>query len=208
MSRRFEGGRLVVATHNAGKLREIGDLLAPFGVETVSAGALGLPEPAETEETFEGNARIKAHAAAQASGLPALADDSGIAVDALGGAPGVRTADWAEGPGGRDYARAMARVWRDLEALGAPEPRSARFLCCLSLAWPDGHDETFLGRAEGRIVWPPRGAHGFGFDPVFLPAGGTLTFAEMIPADKHAVSHRADAFRQLVDACFADRAPR
>jgi XTP/dITP diphosphohydrolase len=205
VTRRFAGGRLVIATHNAGKVREIGDLLAPFGVETVSAGALGLPEPAETEDSFEGNARIKAHAAAQASGLPALADDSGVAVDALGGAPGVRTADWAETPKGRDYPMAMATVWEKLEAAGAPEPRAARFVCCLSLAWPDGHDETFVGAAEGRIVWPPRGARGFGFDPVFLPEGRTQTFGEMDPADKHAISHRADAFAKLVAACFGER---
>ncbi len=205
MTRRFAGGRLVLATHNAGKVREIGDLLAPFGVETVAAGALGLPEPAETEDTFEGNARLKAHAAARASGLPALADDSGVAVDALGGAPGVRTADWAETPQGRDYPMAMATVWRKLEVAGAPEPRTARFVCCLSLAWPDGHDETFVGVAEGRIVWPPRGARGFGFDPVFLPEGRTQTFGEMDPAGKHLISHRADAFAKLVAACFGER---
>lgn len=203
MTRRFGGGRLVVASHNAGKVREIGDLLAPFGVETVSAKDLGLPVPAETETSFEGNARIKAHAAARAANLPALSDDSGLAVDALDGAPGVYTADWAETPQGRDYAAAMARVWQELEARAAPEPRAARFVCCLSLAWPDGHDETFIGTARGRVVWPPRGANGFGFDPMFLPEGGALTFGEMAPADKHAISHRADAFRQLVAACFA-----
>ena len=203
MSRRFAGGRLVVASHNAGKVREIGDLLAPFGVETVSAKDLGLPVPAETETSFEGNARIKAHAAARAATLPALSDDSGLAVDALDGAPGVYTADWAETPQGRDYAAAMARVWQELETRAAPEPRTARFVCCLSLAWPDGHDETFVGIAEGRVIWPPRGANGFGFDPMFVPDGGALTFGEMAPADKHAISHRADAFRQLVAACFA-----
>jgi XTP/dITP diphosphohydrolase len=195
---------MVVASHNAGKVREIGDLLAPFGVETVSAGDLGLPEPAETEETFAGNARIKAHAAAAASGLPALADDSGLSVDALGGAPGVHTADWAETPAGRDYAAAMRKVWDKLEAAAAPEPRTARFVCCLCLAWPDGHDETFLGTVEGRVVWPPRGERGFGFDPVFVPEGGAESFAEMAPEAKHAISHRADAFRQLVAACFEE----
>ena len=202
MSRRLAGGRLVVASHNAGKVREIGDLLRPFGVETVSAGALGLPVPDETEETFEGNARIKAHAAARAAGLPALADDSGIAVEALDGAPGVRTADWAETPGGRDYMRAMRRAWDALEANGAPEPRRARFVCCLCLAWPDGHDEVFLGTSPGRLVWPPRGGNGFGYDPMFVPDGHDSTFGEMEPQEKHAISHRADAFRQLVAACF------
>lgn len=204
MRRRFAGGRLVVASHNAGKVREIGDLLRPFGVETVSCRELGLPEPAETETTFTGNARIKSHAAARASGLPALSDDSGLSVEALGGAPGVYTADWAETGQGRDYGQAMARVWRELEALGAPEPRRAAFHCCLSLAWPDGHDETFEGIAQGRVVWPPRGANGFGFDPIFLPDGGSETFGEMDPAAKHAISHRADAFRQLVAACFGE----
>jgi XTP/dITP diphosphohydrolase len=207
MTRRFAGGRLVVASHNAGKVREIGDLLRPFGVETISAGDLGLPEPAETETTFLGNARIKSHAAARASGLPALSDDSGLSVEALDGAPGVYTADWAQTPAGRDYGRAMERVWRELEAKGAPEPRRAAFHCCLSLAWPDGHDESFVGRAEGRIVWPPRGTTGFGFDPIFLPDGHYETFGEMDPAAKHAISHRADAFRQLVAVCFAPETP-
>lgn len=204
MRRRFASPRLVVASHNAGKVREIGDLLAPFGVATVSAGELGLPEPAETENSFSGNARIKAHAAATATGLAALADDSGLAVDALGGAPGVRTADWAETPRGRDYPAAMAKVWQRLDALAAPEPRTARFVCCLALAWPDGHDEVFTGTVEGRVVWPPRGARGFGFDPMFLPQGRALTFGEMDPAEKHTISHRADAFAQLVAACFGE----
>jgi XTP/dITP diphosphohydrolase len=207
MKRRFAGGRLVVASHNSGKVREIGDLLRPFGVETVSAGDLGLPEPPETETTFLGNARIKSHAAAKASGLPALSDDSGLSVAALDGAPGVYTADWAQTPLGRDYGRAMERVWRELEERSAAEPRRAAFHCCLSLAWPDGHDESFIGRAEGRIVWPPRGTTGFGFDPIFLPDGYQETFGEMDPAAKHAISHRADAFRQLVAACFAPEMP-
>jgi XTP/dITP diphosphohydrolase len=207
MTRRFAGGRLVVASHNAGKVREIGDLLRPFGVETISAGDLGLPEPPETETTFLGNARIKSHAAAKASGLPALSDDSGLSVAALDGAPGVYTADWAQTPQGRDYGRAMGRVWRELEERSAAEPRRAAFHCCLSLAWPDGHDESFIGRAEGRVVWPPRGTTGFGFDPIFLPDGYDQTFGEMDPAAKHAISHRADAFRQLVAACFAPETP-
>lgn len=202
MSRHWSGGKLVVASHNAGKVREIGDLLRPYGVETVSAKELGLAEPAETETTFTGNARIKSHAAAKASGLPALSDDSGLSVEALGGAPGVYTADWAETPTGRDYAQAMARVWEELEATAAAEPRRAAFHCCLSLAWPDGQDETVLGRAPGRVVWPPRGDRGFGFDPMFVPDGYSMTFGEMEPAEKHAISHRADAFSQLIARCF------
>lgn len=202
MSRKLEPGRLVVATHNAGKVREMGALLAPFGIETVSAGELGLPEPAETEETFEGNARIKAHAAARASGLPALSDDSGIEVEALGGRPGVHTADWAETGRGRDFVMAMTRVWRLLEEAEAPEPRRARFVSTLCLAWPDGHDEVFRGEVPGRIVWPMRGRAGFGFDPIFLPEGETETFGEMDPERKNAMSHRARAFALLVAACL------
>jgi XTP/dITP diphosphohydrolase len=209
MRRRFTESKLVVASHNPGKVREIGDLLRPFGVETVSAADLGLPVPPETEETFEGNARIKSHAAARAADLPALADDSGIAIEALGGRPGVHTADWAEAPGGRDYMKAMGRAWDELEAIDAPEPRRARFVCCLSLAWPDGHDETFLGTAPGRLVWPPRGDRGFGYDPMFVPDGfRETTFGEMEPDRKHRISHRADAFRQLVAACFVPAAGR
>jgi XTP/dITP diphosphohydrolase len=206
VSRRFAGGRLVIASHNAGKVREIGALLAPFGAESVSAGALGLPEPAETENSFAGNARLKAHAAATASGLPALSDDSGIAVELLGGAPGVHNADWAETPAGRDYGRAMEKVWRIVSGLGAPEPYRARFVCCLCLAWPDGHDETVEGEAPGALIWPPRGARGFGFDPMFVPDAGPggLSFAEMEPEAKHAISHRADAFAKLVARCFGD----
>lgn len=202
MSRMFAGGRLVVATHNEGKAREIGELLAPYSAEAVSAGALGLPVPDETEDSFIGNARIKAHAAAAATGLPALADDSGLTVDALDGAPGVYTADWAETPSGRDWMRAMGKVARLLDAKGAPEPRLAQFRCCLALAWPDGHDEVVEGACAGTLTWPPRGARGFGYDPMFVPEGGALTFAEMAPEKKHAISHRADAFRKLVAACF------
>jgi XTP/dITP diphosphohydrolase len=203
VTRRFPGGRLVVATHNRGKLAEIAALLAPFPAEVVSAADLGLLEPAETEKTFIGNARIKAHAAAAASGLPALADDSGIEVDALGGAPGVHTADWAELPGGgRDFTRAMRRTWAELERARAPLPRTARFRCTLVLAWPDGHDEIFEGAVEGRCVWPMRGGRGHGYDPMFQPDGYALTFGEMDPAEKNRISHRAVAFDRLVAACF------
>ncbi|MCL4186087.1 MAG: RdgB/HAM1 family non-canonical purine NTP pyrophosphatase [Rhodobacteraceae bacterium] len=200
--RRFAGDRLVVATHNRGKLEEIAALLAPCGVTAVGAAELGLPEPAETETTFLGNARIKAHAAARAAGLPALADDSGIEVDALGGAPGVHTADWAETPAGRDFVQAMTRTWRLLEDARAPEPRRARFRCTLVLAWPDGHDEAFDGAVEGRIVWPMRGSLGHGYDPVFLPDGRDLTFGEMDRWEKNRISHRAVAFRKLMEGCF------
>lgn len=202
MARRIEPGPLVIASHNAGKVREIGALLAPFGMEVVSAGALGLPEPAETETSFAGNARIKSLSAARASGRPALADDSGMEVEALGGAPGVYTADWAERPeGGRDFAMAIARVEREVAAAGSKDLR-ARFVCCLSLAWPDGHTEEFEGVVEGMLTFPPRGLLGFGFDPVFTPLGYAETFGEMDPALKHAISHRAGAFRKLVAACF------
>jgi len=201
--RQFDGDKLVIATHNAGKLVEIAELLKPYGISVTSAGELGLEEPEETEDTFAGNARIKAHFAAKASGLPALSDDSGITVDALDGAPGVYTADWAETPTGRNFPMAMKKVWDLLEAKNAPEPRTAAFNCTLCLAWPDGHDEIFEGRVEGRLVWPMRGENGFGFDPIFLPNGHDLTFGEMNPADKKAISHRADAFAKLVQGCFA-----
>lgn len=195
--RRLTEGKLVIASHNAGKLREIAALMAPYGIVAVSAGDLGLPEPAETEETFAGNARIKAHAAAHGSGLPALSDDSGLAVAALDGAPGVHTADWAETPEGRDFPMAMRKLQDLLDARQVPEPRRAAFCCTLCLAWPDGHDEIFEGRVEGRLVWPMRGEKGFGFDPVFEPEGESETFGEMDPARKHAMSHRARAFAAL-----------
>ncbi len=201
--RRLTEPKLVVATHNAGKLAEIAALLAPFSVTAVSAGALSLPEPAETETTFIGNARIKAHAAAQATGLPALADDSGITVDALGGNPGVYTADWAETPNGRDFHMAMDRVYAELQAKNAPYPRLAQFRCTLVLAWPDGHDEVFDGVMEGEVVWPKRGQNGHGYDPIFQPLGQSLTFAEMDEAAKNAISHRGKAFAKLVAGCFA-----
>ncbi|MBS9717650.1 RdgB/HAM1 family non-canonical purine NTP pyrophosphatase [Pseudohalocynthiibacter aestuariivivens] len=200
--RKLTEGKLVVATHNAGKLREISALLAPHGVDVVSAAALGFDEPEETEDTFAGNARIKAHFAAKKSGLPALSDDSGIMVDALDGAPGVYTADWAETPDGRDFPMAMSKVWSKLEDMGAKEPRSASFNCTLCLAWPDGHDELFEGKVDGRLVWPIRGSHGFGYDPMFLPNGESETFGEMSPEKKHGMSHRAAAFSELVDGCF------
>lgn len=195
--------RLVVASHNAGKVREIGDLLRPFGVETTSVGTLGLPVPDETETTFAGNATIKALAAARASGDYALADDSGLCVHALGGAPGVVSADWAEEtPGGpRDFGRAMDRVRAELAAAKATD-LSAHFVCVLALAAPDGGVEVFEGRVDGTLVFPGRGALGFGYDPIFQPVGHTLTFGEMPPADKHAMSHRADAFAKLVAARF------
>ena len=200
--RKFREDRLLVATHNRGKLEEIAALLQPFGIATISAGELGLAEPAETETTFIGNARIKAHAAMRASGLPALADDSGLAVDGLGGAPGVYTADWAETPQGRDFGMAMQKTWDALEAAQAPFPRRAAFCCTLVLAWPDGHDEVFEGRMPGQIVWPGRGTQGHGYDPIFQPDGHSQTFGEMDRWEKNQISHRADAFRKLVEGCF------
>ncbi|MBV8166365.1 MAG: RdgB/HAM1 family non-canonical purine NTP pyrophosphatase [Alphaproteobacteria bacterium] len=189
------GTRVVIATHNPGKLREIDDLVAPYGIEVVSAGALGLPEPEETGTTFEANAALKAHAAAQAAKLPALADDSGVAVTALNGDPGIYSARWA-GPN-KDFALAMRKVH---DALGSASDRSAAFVSVLAVAWPDGHLESFEGRIAGTMVWPPRGERGFGYDPMFVPAGGQQTFGEMEPAAKHAISHRAIAFRKLVAA--------
>jgi XTP/dITP diphosphohydrolase len=197
--RRLEATRIVLASHNAGKVRENAALLAPHGIAIVSAKELGLPEPEETEETFLGNAGIKALAAAQASGLVALADDSGFSVAALDGAPGVRTADWAETPAGRDYGLAMAKV--EKLARHAAD-RRAWFSCALVLAWPDGHVEGFLGEAHGQWVWPPRGEQGFGYDPMFVPDGASETFGEMTAEAKHAISHRAAAFRKLAMACL------
>ena len=200
--RKFSGDRLVIASHNAGKLKEIAALLAPYGITVSSAADHGLDEPEETEDTFAGNARIKAHYAAKGSGLPALSDDSGLSVEALDGAPGVYTADWAETPAGRDFPMAMEKVWTKLEEANASAPRRAAFHCTLCLAWPDGEDALFEGRVDGQIVWPMRGAHGFGFDPVFLPDGETETFGEMDPDKKHGMSHRAEAFRKFVAGCF------
>lgn len=199
---RFTGDRLLVASHNKGKIEEIADLLAPHGVAVVSAAEFALPEPMETETNFAGNARIKAHAAATATGLPALSDDSGLEVEALAGAPGVHTADWAETPQGRDFVRAMTRTWEELERIAAPEPRRAAFVCTLCLAWPDGQDEIFEGRMPGRIVWPMRGTQGHGYDPIFQPDGYDLTFGEMDRWEKNKISHRARAFEKFVAACF------
>jgi XTP/dITP diphosphohydrolase len=197
MSRRFEGRELVLATHNPGKVREIADLMQPFAVKVVAAGALGLPEPEETGVTFEANAELKAVAAASASRRPALADDSGLCVVALGGDPGVYSARWA-GPA-KDFAPAMKKVE---ERLAGNSDRCAFFVAALSLAWPDGHVETFRGEVHGALVWPPRGTRGFGYDPMFVPDGGNETFGEMDPDAKHAISHRAVAFRKLIEACF------
>jgi XTP/dITP diphosphohydrolase len=187
--------RLVIASHNSGKVREIAALLAPLQVSVVSAAELGLPEPEETEATFVGNAALKARAAAVASGLPCLADDSGLEVFALDGAPGVVSARWA-GPN-KDFGLAMERVHRELEAVRGAE-RGARFVCVLALADPSGAVQTFEGEVRGEIVWPPRGSHGFGYDPIFVATGRTITFGEMDPAEKHRISHRADAFAKLL----------
>jgi XTP/dITP diphosphohydrolase len=201
MVRRLAAGtRLVLASHNPGKLAELADLLQPYAVAVVSAAELGLAEPAEDAPDFAGNARIKALAATRASGLPALADDSGFCVAALRGAPGAHSARWA-GPG-KDFAAAMARVHRET---GDASDRRAWFVAALCLAWPDGHTETFVGRVDGAAIWPPRGDNGFGYDPMFLPSGDTRTFGELDPAEKHTVSHRARAFAQFLIACLPAR---
>ncbi|MBL3703480.1 RdgB/HAM1 family non-canonical purine NTP pyrophosphatase [Sulfitobacter sp. BDSS02] len=202
MTRKFVEKELIVATHNSGKLAEMVDLLGPFGITVRGAAELNLDEPEETESTFIGNARIKARAAVEATGLPALADDSGIEVDGLGGAPGVYTADWAETENGRDFVMAMERVNRELEAKNEPHPRTARFCCTLVLAWPDGHEEIFEGVMPGQVVWPMRGNNGHGYDPIFVPDGHDVTFAEMPTDLKNSISHRADAVSKLVKGCF------
>ncbi len=212
--RKLVAGRLVIASHNEGKVREIRDLLGPFGIDPVSARELDLPEPDEIGVSFVENADLKARAAADLSGLPALSDDSGLCVEALGGRPGIFSARWAlpadpripaeagpgevEGP--RDFNLAMRRVWEELEALGPEAPRNAWFVCALAVCWPDGHSEWFEGRVDGTLVWPPRGENGFGYDAMFVPAGHDITFGEMEPQAKHAMSHRAEAFRKLVEA--------
>ncbi len=200
--RRFTDTTLLVATHNAGKLEEFRELLTPRGITVTSAREHDLPEPPETGTTFLENARLKAHAAAQATGLPALADDSGLEVAALGGAPGVYTADWAETPSGRDFVMAMEKTHAKLLAAKAPEPWHARFCCTLVLAWPDGHDEVFEGHATGTLIWPRRGTDGHGYDPMFQPTGETRSFAEMTHAEKNARSHRGAAIAALMQGCF------
>lgn len=208
MTRRLNSGSLVIATHNPGKLKEIGALLAPYGVTCLSAGSLGLPEPAETGTSFVDNALLKARAAAEGAGLVALADDSGLSVDALDGRPGVYTADWAErqwfeGKPGRDWHMAMGKVEGMLQALGSDAPRACAFHCVLAIAWPDGDSAVYEGRVAGTLTWPPRGDLGFGYDPVFVPEGRSATFAEIDPEEKHRISHRADAFAKLVAEQFA-----
>ena len=209
--RRIEG-ELVIATHNPGKLAELRELLAPFGIKAASAGELGLAEPEETGTSFRENARIKAAAAAAAAGRPAFADDSGLVVEALHGAPGIHSARWAGEP--KDFAAAMRRIEDELGARGAvrAQDRKAQFVCALCVAWPDGHLEEFEGRIEGTLVWPPRGTAGFGYDPIFLPDTHARTFGEMTSEEKHGLpplgtglSHRARAFRQLAEACLGGR---
>ena len=196
------GDKLVIATHNPGKLQEIAELIEPLGIACVGAEELGLPEPEEIGNTFVDNADLKAREAADLSGLPALADDSGLCVDALHGAPGIFSARWAEdADGNRDWMRAMKKVWREVEAAGPEAGHDAHFACALAIAWPnDGQVENFEGRADGTLTWPPRGNRGFGYDPMFVPAGHDMTFGEMDPVEKHRISHRADAFRKLVKA--------
>ncbi|NOZ64912.1 MAG: RdgB/HAM1 family non-canonical purine NTP pyrophosphatase [Alphaproteobacteria bacterium] len=199
--RKFDADKLVVASHNAGKVREISALMLPFGVETLSAADLNLPEPVEDGETFIANAELKARSAAEKSGLVALADDSGLVVPALGGRPGIHSARWAINPatGARDFAYGMQKLEDELAA----DDRAAYFACALSLAWPDGHVESFEGRVNGTLVWPIRGGNGFGYDPMFQADGYDITFGEMDASEKHNISHRANAFKKLIHACFS-----
>ena len=199
--RRLEPGKLVIASHNEGKVREIRALLAPYGIEPVSAGSLGIPEPEETGTSFAANAELKARYSADMSGIVALSDDSGVCVDALHGDPGIYSARWAGED--RDFGVAMARVNERLEAAGPEAGHDAHFVCVLALCWPDGHVESFEGRIEGTLVWPPRGDRGFGYDPMFVPFGRDQTFGEIDPDEKHSISHRADAFRKLVAAVLS-----
>ena len=194
--RKLNEKQIVLASHNKGKLKEIGHLLKPFGISVISASDLGLDEPEETENTYAGNARIKAHFAAKASGKPALSDDSGFSVEILDGAPGVYSADWAETSNGRNFSMAMSKIWDKIQH--AEKPCKAKFCCTLCLAWPDGDDELFEGSINGEIAWPPRGNNGFGYDPMFIAEGMHQTFGEMLPTDKHLISHRADAFKKLI----------
>jgi XTP/dITP diphosphohydrolase len=199
MPRHFSCDRLVIASHNPGKVEEITELLSPFAIGGIPASSLGIPEPKETGDTFEANAALKARAAAETSGLPALADDSGLVVAALGGAPGIYSARWAGGT--KDFRVAMERVHREL----GDKDRSASFVAVLALAWPDGNAELFRGAVRGKLIWPPRGDRGFGYDPIFVPAGGAFTFGELDPAAKHRISHRARAFAKLVEGCLQGR---
>jgi len=199
MGRHFDNEALVIASHNQGKVREIAELLEPFGIAVKSAGEIGLPEPEETGYTFVANATLKAKAAADGAGIPALADDSGLAIKALNGAPGIYSARW--GGKHKNFDLAMNRVHRTMAGI---KDKTAHFVCALSLVWPDGHAECFEGKVYGAIVDPGRGDKGFGYDPIFKPDGDERTFGEMDPVEKHAISHRADAFRQLVDACFKE----
>jgi len=201
--RRLTPGKLVIASHNEGKVREITELLKPYGIEPVSARSLDIPEPEETGTTFQVNADLKARYCADVSGLVSLSDDSGLCVDALNGEPGVYTANWAETGEGRDWHLAMRKVEDALQAKGPDAGRDAHFVCMLCLCWPDGHAEYFEGRVDGTLAWPPRGEMGFGFDPVFMPLGSDRSFAELDPAEKHRISHRADAFKKLVAAVLA-----
>jgi len=204
------GEKLLIATHNEGKLREISALLQPFGIACVGAAELDLPVPEETGVTFVDNADLKARQSADLTGLPALADDSGICIDALGGRPGIHTANWAEDEAGnRDWMRAMTKAWDELQAAGPDASRDAHFACALAIAWPeDGQAEAFEGRVDGKLVWPPRGQKGFGYDPMFVPTGHEITFGEMDPAEKHKISHRAEAFRKLVAALGQEELPK
>lgn len=202
MTRRFDGTQLLVATHNSGKLEEMQHLLEPRGITVTGAAEMQLPEPDETGTTFVENARIKAHAAAKETNLPALSDDSGIEIDALDGAPGVYTADWAETGSGRDFNLAMTKTYRKLVESGIAQPWTARFCCTLVLAWPDGHDEVFAGVVSGLIVWPMRGDQGHGYDPIFVPKGHDITFGEMDRWEKNQMSHRANAVSKLLKYCF------
>ena len=201
--RKINERKIVLASHNKGKLKEISELFNPFKIQTLPISHFSDNEPKETKDTFTGNARIKAHYAAKHSNLLSLSDDSGIMIDALNGAPGVYTADWAETKNGRDFNRAMTKVWNILDSIKAPKPIKAKFVCVLCLAWPDGHDETFEGTISGKISWPMRGKNGFGFDPIFIPDGYKITFAEMEPETKHQINHRFNAFRKLIDACLS-----
>ncbi|TZG29618.1 RdgB/HAM1 family non-canonical purine NTP pyrophosphatase [Sphingomonas montanisoli] len=201
--RKLAPGKLVIASHNKGKLKEIAELLAPYGIETVSAAAMDVPEPEETGTSFVANAELKARFSADLTGLPALADDSGLCVEALGGEPGIFSARWAEMEDGtRDFAEAMRRVNARVSEKGPESGHDAHFVCALSIAWPDGHVESFEGRVDGTLVWPPRGSNGFGYDAMFQALGMEQTFGEIEPEAKHAMSHRADAFAKLVAAVF------